>query len=954
MCNGDRMRKLVRSWFSSVLLLFLFSYTSAQEYSYKHYDTRDGLAGATVHAIAQDADGFMWFATETGLSRFDGTRFKNYTHADGLPSNEIFSFFIDSENRLWITSFAPGICYYWHGKIYNQQNDKVLKKIKLHSWVKAMAEDTAGNIIINSESESYLISLKRDVVKPLVGLYPFNSLVAANSIPSSALSFSGNVKNIFRELNLPDSNFHFQSFVWSDYKVLKFVGKALFIHKRTGAYKFVQLPNITGIYSINKEEMGTANFDKPEGANIYNVATGLLSPSFLPDYTIHYVFRDIEGNLWLSTKSSGVFRISNTTFKNNTFGNSKVPLSVKDIRKIDGKLYVGTDADLYWEMIPAKQQTTEDIWYNPAMIKGEIGILEKDTENTLINYASSNFLNVPDLKNSCKTLFYSNDTLLVSTASGAYIYKVSERQKIESIYYQRTTCAYKQGQNYYIGTLDGLYIYRDGHIKHPGDYLPLLKSRISYMAEGADSTLWIATYDRGIIGYKNGQVIVHIGQQNGLTSNICQCLFVADRALWVGTDKGLNKVEKKAGGYVVSEKFTVDDGLGNDVINTVFADGNMVYVGTPVGLTYFDETKVSHHSICYLHMMDIIVSGKHISPAAVAPVLRHRDNNIRFEFAGISFLSAGNIRYKFRLLGLDNNWQYTPESFLSYPSLPSGKYTLQIVAINKFDDQSRTLEFSFEISKTIFEETWFQVTVVLLIIFSTWLIIYLGNRRARINEKNKLMVNQQLLELEQMALRAQMNPHFIFNCLNSMQHYILQQDVKSTNFYLSKFAGLVRQTLDNSSKIYITLAEEIAYLTNYIELERLQLAEAFDYQIRTDPQINPEQINVPNMVLQPYVENAIKHGIGSLTSGGRLIITFSLLQSQHILECIIEDNGPGIDHMKKTPGTHESKGMSITASRIKTLNQLHKTGRVINMQIKDLSHEKKDSHGTRITVHFPL
>src|SRR5215831_14677590 len=129
------------------MLAFSFTTANAQEYSYSHYDTKDGLAGSTVYCGAQDKDGFLWFGTETGLSRFDGTHFQNFTTADGLPDNEILRLFVDSKNRVWIMPFRNSICYYYKGKIHNQENDSLLAKITLHTEAKGVVEDRKGNLL---------------------------------------------------------------------------------------------------------------------------------------------------------------------------------------------------------------------------------------------------------------------------------------------------------------------------------------------------------------------------------------------------------------------------------------------------------------------------------------------------------------------------------------------------------------------------------------------------------------------------------------------------------------------------------------------------------------------------------------------------------------------------------------------------------------------------------------
>jgi hypothetical protein len=138
---------LARGLFFILLCQLLFLSSSAQDYNYIHYDTKDGLAGSTVYDLCQDRDGFMWFATDAGVSRFDGTRFKNFTIADGLPESEILKLFADSYGRVWIAPFKNTICYYYKGVIKTANNDAVLKKIRINSSLTNMKEDSEGNLL---------------------------------------------------------------------------------------------------------------------------------------------------------------------------------------------------------------------------------------------------------------------------------------------------------------------------------------------------------------------------------------------------------------------------------------------------------------------------------------------------------------------------------------------------------------------------------------------------------------------------------------------------------------------------------------------------------------------------------------------------------------------------------------------------------------------------------------
>src|SRR4030095_4891003 len=152
-------------------LLFLICLNAqAQNFSYTHYSIREGLAGSNVYAVTQDKEGFMWFATETGVSRFDCVHFKNFTIEDGFPDNEILNFFSDSKGRLWMMPFRKTICYYYKGKLYTQKNDSILKHLRITGNIFAMAEDKEGTIALMEAYRVHLI--KETAIKEISAEYP--------------------------------------------------------------------------------------------------------------------------------------------------------------------------------------------------------------------------------------------------------------------------------------------------------------------------------------------------------------------------------------------------------------------------------------------------------------------------------------------------------------------------------------------------------------------------------------------------------------------------------------------------------------------------------------------------------------------------------------------------------------------------------------------------------------
>jgi hypothetical protein len=398
------------------------------------------------------------------------------------------------------------------------------------------------------------------------------------------------------------------------------------------------------------------------------------------------------------------------------------------------------------------------------------------------------------------------------------------------------------------------------------------------------------------------------------------------------------------------------DGLPSDMINTVYVEGSEVYIGTPEGLTYFDERSISRRSACNLRITGITVSEKTRPEDTTSFILPHKDNNISVSYAGISFKSAGNISYRYRLLGLDSAWKTTRETFISYPSLPSGDYELQLTATNKYGVQSRMASVKFSVAKLLWEKLWFWALVLLSVSLCLFLLFSYRLRRIRRKEVEKAQVAARMAELEQMALRSQMNPHFIFNCLNSIQQYVIYQDVPGANDFISKFSHLIRTTLKISTCELISLEEEIDYIRTYISLEKKRFDNKFNYEIVIGPEVDVDGYYIPPMILQPYIENAIRHGIG-LRKDNRGELEVRMEHRQGYLVCVIEDNGVGrkvaAQFKSRNAINYQSVGMSLVARRIEMYNK-KASRQPARIHIEDLVDHAGVGAGTRVSILFPL
>jgi ligand-binding sensor domain-containing protein len=955
----SRLQKIV-----IYILLFTLVPTvcPAQDFNYVHYDTKDGLAGSTVYDHCQDKDGFIWFATENGLSRFDGTRFTNFTVRDGLPDNEIITIHADAKGRLWILPFKKEVCYYYKGKIYNRSNDSMLAKMVHYSNPDHIEEDEEQNIMITDRRSAYLIG-NDGTVKQILKIAehrPLGDLYMSSRYDVFSKSFF---------IHTGDSMYTYKNGVVSfnrAYRKDNQADSAAIIYYRDNHAYYIKLPEPQ--INSNGNRYHATFVNTSNGSWEVDTVKKGLGTHFLAGKKTSGVIEDSEGTLWFATLGEGVYKLSSRETKTITipragnYDNNEVfslkPFGDKLLCGVSysrGMIVSGNkiERELNFESEITRtinQKRTNRLYCSEILSSGVV-FLGFDSYLVKLENDRPFFSNIFPIKTIAEL---DANHVIVGTNQYLFRIQVNNLQVIDTIWHERCTKVLFHNGKYYVGTLSGLYeINTDKSYTYLGDRHAVLRRRIADMTGGPDGSLYIATHDEGVAIYKDGKVIRTISTDNGMSSNICRALFLKDNYLWIGTNKGLNKVNINQNNRPIT-RFSVSDGLPSDNINAIYVKDSIIWIGSPDGLTYFNENKMSAASICNLHMLSITVSGKQQEVKDHYQLSRH-DNNISFDFIAISFKSGGDIVYHYKLDGLDTEWKVTQQPGLIYQSLPSGRYELQLYAVNKFDVKSDVIRIAFVIETPFWNEWWFYGIIILTVIGITFWIV---NSRARSSiaareEKNR--TQQQFAALEQQALQAQMNPHFIFNCLNSIQQYILINDKGKANQYLTAFASLIRQTLDNSGKKTITVSEEVSYLNRYLQMEAMRFGENFSYEIIVDDMVNTDVVELPAMLLQPYVENCLRHGIRYKTDGtGKVIITFSI--EDDTLYCSIKDNGIGREKAAEWKSRqhieYQSQGMKLTEKRIDLLNKINTSA--ISATVIDLKDEHGHAAGTEVIIKIPL
>jgi len=662
---------------------------------------------------------------------------------------------------------------------------------------------------------------------------------------------------------------------------------------------------------------------------------------YLTGTTITSLSEDAEGNVWISTLGKGIFMAPSLAFFELRDEQDQLLPPIITLYTAGDSIYAGTDQGSFY-IINRKTNDIKKVQlesgraYNrvKSIVKDNRGIIWIGCDNGLYNYSGTVNKILPGI--AVKELSYTNGTLLIASNVGLY----SIQKGIQKIYTKRTTEVARIGNTLYIGTLGGIKTYQSSSdtLQPSGDILP--GKRITSI-KNLSGTPAVATYGHGLYILHEDST-THITESNGLNGHIIFELQTdVQNNIWILTNRGLN--------YYDTQKQTIisysgTEGLLPVQLNSICLKQDTVFVASEKGISYFIPSQASTsevHPKIFITSMEVNKEpynfGKKIT-------LDWNQNTITFGFSGISISSLGDISYQYKLEGLDQSWVNAENNEVTYSGLKPGKYTFKVRTISKHGKISKeTASQEFSIKAHFTDSIWFLLLMVLLIMALVLLFIYLWFINYRHIQKRKLRA----LQLEQSALRNQMNPHFLFNTLNSIQQFVLKEDKRKANKYLVLFANLIRKYLNHSRELYITLGEEIESLEMYLQLENLRMNNQVEIDFtKPDQKLNGKYI--PAMFVQPLVENAFKHALFPLINEGqqaKLSIKITPYEDDYFI-FYVKDNGTGFskEHIAKEGST----ALKNIVERIEILNKVHNVNAKIEFRASE--HEP----GAEVVLLLPI
>jgi hypothetical protein len=497
--------------------------------------------------------------------------------------------------------------------------------------------------------------------------------------------------------------------------------------------------------------------------------------------------------------------------------------------------------------------------------------------------------------------------------------------------------------NIWVATIKGLRIWKDGSYHMPGFSHLALRYQARDMAQLPDKSLAIAFAGAGILIYDSNQVVTHLNVDNGLSSNFITKIVAGNTGeILACTDLGLNRLTRREAGNWDVQIINTTNGLPSNLVYDVVPVNNELWIATVKGLVRTQIPKESDVPMpvilkCMADSIDLLLQ----SPSS----LPYYANTINIAFEAVQFRVEGGLQYRYRLLPGDKDYTSTHTQHVTFPNLAPGTYSFELQAGGQ-GKWSKQVVKTFEIRPPWWKTLWF----VLLSVIAFVGVVFVFYKQRIVQIKKASAQAAKIKDLELAALRAQMNPHFIFNCLSSIQQFITQHKPEEASRYLARFAKLVRLALHSSVDGKHSLADEINMLDHYLALEQMRFKGTFEYTIECDPSIDTEAIFLPPLLIQPFIENAVVHGMKNKSNGGQIELSFHQLND--LLQVTITDNGPGFTiESNPVQGEHKSLGMKLTRNRLAMMID-SENGHAY--QSENVTDDSGNIAGTKISIRLPL
>ncbi|MCP4438212.1 MAG: hypothetical protein GY810_04645 [Aureispira sp.] len=931
-----------------------------QDKSYaQQLSIKDGLLSAVIYYLHQDKKGYIWIATDKGVARYNGLNFEYFTTENGLRDNEILQIYEDYKGRVWFIPFQGGLSYFEKDSLYQHPLNPQIEAIIEKDWISSIYVDKGDTLWFTlsnrrrSVAEYNFFRVYQNTIDTFYPAQDPNSLYIPNKnfikYWTKPLGVINSGKLGTGRLIYPTEKKIEAAIVESP---LPRICKKCILRPDTSLFCM----NNGGSFLIKNKQFIEYHDPLPKDkfrlASIYddtNIVVGTNNGVWFPQsqqkilkpYTINHCIQDREGNLWVGSNGQGVFIIKNTNIQH-----WELSKTISSILPTDSLIWLGTkDGTLYYY---SSDKGIQKFDYGEK--GGSIPDLFQLPDGDILLpsfYQIDQNLNSKYKKKTHKPLVKAisqrnEEEILLGAGNGLYTYywKEDSLQQIPDFAAWVNDIYRVSADSFWLATDNGLFFYDGQKVWNKGDLYPPLQKSITSVVY-LNQQLLAATQGKGI-WILDADTLKTINIADGLSSNFINVLYGQKDTLWIGSNKGLDRL------VFQDAEIAIQQFIDDVDIQSLAIDKQYLWLGSSDGVLRVNTLQTSaqdYRPPIYLHAVTI---NNQKQPLQSTYDLAYYQNNIIIDFVGIAF--RHKVGYRYKLEGVDEQWQYTKNPKVQYPKLPPGDYTFLATAAtinNPWNPEP--IKIQFRIVPHFTQTIYFLILLWILGIGAVLLIATIIVRTN--NRKNRVI--RRISELENKALRSQMNPHFIFNVMNSILYLVNTSQKKRARRYITKFSKLMRRILEQSQYTLIDLNEEIETIELYLSLEELRYDGQISSTISIEPKLDLHQYQIPSMLLQPLVENALIHGLSPKKSLGELHIALKKVLDD--IEITITDNGIGrkaaahlgysAEQVKKT-----STGLNNIIERIEQINTIYHSN--ISLKIIDLYNEQ-EAIGTQIIIKLP-
>ncbi len=954
------------------LLVLTYNIVQAQDfhnYYQTNYTIEDGLPSNECHEILQDSQGYIWIATDRGLVRYDGYEFRTYGIPEGLQDISCLNIRLDKDQNIWILTLSGRVYKYTQSTDscvpYSYQGiidtflriNKILdfdisRDLTLAFVVEGVGilnisetghyklqsgEFTEGQqqVITKSSDETIIMGgVNREsqppyeIIKGIGKMYlkkdSFNKFqiqhlnFKVEGIRDAEMSFNANVEafHLFNDIDLINM-----------YGVNYFFEKdTVIVRKHQTEIDDITVVNDTSFISSELNHKGV-NFFKNYTALINNEKSNLIAGVSATSNII-----DREGILWVCSLDKGLYKLERNQIKTST-QTSRKSGRITNVERGDKALYYvkeynhlyrsnleGEDELMLYDNSSRLRSLTFDSFQNQLIVSKTKALRysEQDQFSEILAFYPGNY-SVPFSLSPNESFVLSDYEYLFASPSNFLIYNdLNAAQYYYSFEVEtpiRVLGAARVSEGHYLlGSATGLVQFKNNQVLELEGKPEQLDFRINEIKKIEDN-YFFATQGNGLIVWDMKDLIIQLTMKDGLVSDNIENIFIDNVSnIYLSTKSGLSKLTPVSNDSFKIRSYTTLHGLPSNEVYDITQWNDTIYIATGKGMgLFYDELEVaSKHEVL---IEGLKVNGTDMATVSHNTALNHSENNIVLSYKTIDYGMDSKIDYRYRLN--EGTWTVTRSTFSNLIALPPDDYHFEVQSRNRDDLWSDSTTLMFSISPPWWRTWWFYSVGLCGLAF----IGYVSYQQRTGYLKNEIKVEREIRDLERAALQAQMNPHFIFNCLNSIQSFVMKNEKESAMEYLAKFAILIRGTLSASAEDLITLEQEIRILETYLDLEKLRFMDCFEYSINVDKNLDEQVVRIPPMLIQPFVENAIIHGMKDKEKNGLIHIDFSRVNNNQ-LEAVIYDNGLNREQGLNSPKLHKSYGMSITSKRLAYNNSI--------------------------------